>query len=60
MYKRQIQKKLTSYQEKEVQSVIDRKISKPFLLLAQNAALDENISEDELHRMTAKLEAGDV
>jgi len=59
-YMQSIQKKLTSYQEKEVQSVIDRKISKPFLLLAQNAARDENISEDELHRMTAKLEAGDV
>jgi len=59
-YMQGIQKKLTSYQEKEVQSVIDRKLSKPFLQLGRSIARDENISEDELQRMTAKLEAGDV
>jgi len=59
-YMQRIQKKLTAYQQKEVQSVIDRKIAKPFLQLGQNIARDENISEDELQRMTVKLEAGDV
>jgi len=59
-YMQRIQKKLTSYQQKEVQSVIDRKIAKPFLQLEQNIARDESISEDELQRMTVKLEAGDV
>jgi len=59
-YMQRVQKKLTAYQEKEVQSVIDRKIGKPFMRLTQSAARDENISEEELHRITVRLEAGDV
>ena len=59
-YMQRIQKQLTAYQEKEVQSLINRKISKPFLQTGKNITQDENITAGELQRMTAKLEAGDV
>jgi len=59
-YMQRVQKNLTAYQEKEVRSLINRKLGKPFIQLGQNVAPNVNISEDELERMTAKLEAGNV
>jgi len=63
-YMGRVQKGLTEYQEKEVQSVIDRKIAKPLYRLGDtlNHTPDhgQTISEDELQRMTDKLESGNV
>jgi len=58
-YMDRIQKKLTEYQEKEVQSVIERKLRRPLLQLVQQRR-DDSISEEKLQKMTLKLEAGDV
>lgn len=59
-YMHRVQKKLTAFQEKEVQSVIDRKFAKPHLQIGNSIVSDDRISEDELQEMTAKLESGNV
>ncbi len=60
-YMQRIQKKLNAYQEKEVQSILDRKIRKPLIAIEQQM-LDKNtsLSQDELQRMTKMLESGNV
>ena len=59
-YMDRIQRQLTAYQEKEVQSVIDRKIAKPLLKFGDSQNNQTLISEEELQRMTEKLESGNV
>lgn len=60
-YMDRVQKSLTAYQEKEVQSLIDRKITRPLLKLGSNRVVSNKfISEEDLQRMTDRLEAGDV
>ena len=59
-YMDRIQRQLTAYQEKEVQSVIDRKIAKPLLKFGNSQNNQTLISEEELQRMTEKLESGNV
>lgn len=59
-YMQRVQKNLTAYQEKEVHSVIDRKLTKPLLQLVQNNKSSESITEADLQQITAKLEAYDV
>ena len=59
-YMDRIQRQLTAYQEKEVQSVIDRKIAKPLLKFGNNQNNQTLISEEELQRMTEKLESSNV
>ncbi len=60
-YMQRIKKKLNAYQEKEVQSILDRKIRKPLIAIEQQM-LDKNtsLSQDELQRMTKMLESGNV
>ena len=59
-YMERVQKKLTGYQEREVRSIINRKIARPLHKLDVNRTGDNVISEEELRSMTEKLESGDV
>lgn len=59
-YMDRVQVSLTKYQEKEVQSIIDRKITKPLLKPRSELTKQNFISEAELLRMTERLESGDV
>lgn len=59
-YMDRVQRKLTVYQEKEVQSVIDRKITRALLKFGSNQKTQTLISEEELQRMTKILESGNV
>lgn len=60
-YMQRIQKQLTAYQEKEVQSVLHRKVRKPLLEIGLKLADPKvHLSEEELKRATALLEAGNV
>ena len=56
-YMDRIQKQLTAYQEKQVRSVIDRKLRKPLAAVLMQHR-DGSISEDRLETMTADLAAG--
>ena len=58
-YMKRIQKKLTAYQEKEVRSVIERRLARPLHALVKSPSNDF-ITEDQLQTMSQKLEAGDV
>ncbi len=60
-YMQRIQKKLNAYQEKEVRSIVNRKIRKPLLAIEQQM-LDKQttVSPDELQRVTHMLESGNV
>ena len=58
-YMGRIQKKLTEYQEKEVRSLMERKLKRPLLKIAVHSR-DETVSEERLKTMTRKLESGDV
>jgi len=58
-YMDRVQQKLTEYQEKEVRSVIERKLQRPLLNVAQ-LHREQTISEERLQTMTRRLESGDV
>ncbi len=59
-YMDRIQKNLTAYQEKEVRSVIDRKIARPLQSISAIATDNQYISEEDLLLMTEELESGNV